>query len=267
MDTAYELTRITDHHSFYRKMALKRFLYKTVGELYIGKRAKLRYFRRWFRRLTLPTDASILEAGSGDGVFAFYVAQRFKSARVTGLELNPIEAEVCQRLANRERLDNLLFASGSLTDAQWEGRFDFIYCLDVLEHIADDDAAISAMHKALKPGGQLLVHVPNRYFMRLSGELATVPDEDAWKINPGHVRNGYAPEELRGKLEQGGFDVKEIEPTQSHPLTIAHRITEKFETWWPLRLLMIPLLDCLIWLDMRKAPTHGNTVWAWAQRP
>jgi len=267
IDPTYELTRVADEDSFYKKMCRKRRLYRLVGEVYVGKRAKLEYFKRWLTRISLPSNAQILEAGSGDGVFTYFIAKKFTDASVTGLELNQIEAKVCQRIAAEENINNLRFEVGSLSESRWSSQFDFIFCLDVLEHISDDVTAMKEMFGALKPKGQLLVHVPNRHIMQLSGQLVTVPDEEAWRINPGHVRNGYALEELSSKLESVGFHVKQIEQTQSRPMAYAHSIYRKAEGMLPMRVLILPVINILIRLDMHKKPVHGNTVWALAEKP
>ena len=266
-DLSYELTRIGDSDAFYRKMRTKRRLYRWVGEIYVGKRAKLRFFERWLRRLKLPAASEIAEIGSGDGVFAYYIARRMPRARVTGLELNQIEAQVCQRIAREEGFDNLNFESRSLLEMQEFRQFDFAYCLDVLEHIEDDETALREILGVLRPGASLLIHVPSRYIQQLNGDLVTVPDDEAWKINPGHVRNGYTPDEMKSKLQGAGFEVKKIEPTQSRPMQRAHRLYARCEKILPLRILILPLIDAWINADLNKTPAHGNTLWAWAQKP
>lgn len=264
---SYELTRVADSESFYRKMRMKRRLYKWVGEIYVGKRAKLQYFKRWLRRLNLPANTEIIEIGSGDGVFAYYIAERMPQANVVGMELNEIEAQVCQRIADEENFKNLHFESGSLLEMKQTKQFDFAYCFDVLEHIENDDDALKEILGVLRPGASLLVHVPSRWIMQMNGELETVPDDEAWKINPGHVRNGYTPDELRSKIENAGFEVKKIELTQSKPMQRAHLLYARCEKILPLRILILPLLDAWINVDMKTTPTHGNTLWAWAKKP
>lgn len=266
-DPGYELKRVADEAQFRSKMRTKRRLYKLFGEIYIGRRVKFVYFRCWLKRLNLAPTARILEVGSGDGVFCFFVAKQMPQAKVTGLELNPVEAKICQELAEAEKFSNLNFVPGVLGGPEWKEQFDFLYSLDVLEHIQDDVSVMKEMYAALKPGGSLLVHVPNRTFQETDGRMIAVPDEEAWKINPGHVRQGYSPDDMRAKLEQAGFEVKATQMTQSHSVTYAHRLYAKIEKVLPLRILILPAIDVLAFLDARHAPTHGNTVWAWAQKP
>jgi len=266
MDPDYELKRIANVQTFYRKLLVKRLLSKWIGELYLGRRVKLAYFRRWLDRIALSRTASILEVGSGDGAFAFFTAHKYAPAAVIGLELNPVEAEGCRRVARRENLRNLNFVTSSIADVAWTDRFDLIYCLDVLEHIDDDVGAMRAMCRALKVGGYLLVHVPNRSYMETDGRIIAVPDEDAWQINPGHIRQGYTPDELATKLTRAGYELLEIQQTQGTPIAYAHKLHNRVQRVLVLRVLILPIIDLLTWIDRGKAPRHGNTVWAWARK-
>jgi 2-polyprenyl-3-methyl-5-hydroxy-6-metoxy-1,4-benzoquinol methylase len=267
MSSEYELSRVTQVDAFYRKLLLKRLLYRFVGELYVGRRVKLAYFRRWLPRFALAPTARIMEAGSGDGMFAFYVARRYPLASVVGLELNPVEAESCRRIAAREQLTHLSFRTGSLLDLDDRDHYDLIYCLDVLEHIQDDLAALRVLYGALVPGGSLLIHVPNRTYLETDGRLITVPDAEAWQINPGHVRQGYAPTELAAKLAQTCFRVCAIQQVHGRAIAYAFKLHAWVARLPPLRLLILPVVDWLTWLDLQQIPAHGNTVWAWAQKP
>jgi hypothetical protein len=119
----------------------------------------------------------------------------------------------------------------------------------------------------MKPGASLLVHVPNRYFLDLKNQMQTVPDDEAWRINPGHVRNGYTSDELRDVLERAGLDVLEVRQTQGRPIAKAHRLYNRFERPSVARIMILPLIDRLTREDQKREWTHGNTVWALARRP
>ena len=77
-------------------------------------------------------------------------------------------------------------------------QYDTVICLNVLEHIRDEDAAIRNMASALQPGGRTIVLVPQ--FPGLYGSL----DEAV-----GHERR-YTRETLRAALERNGLQVDEI---------------------------------------------------------
>jgi 2-polyprenyl-3-methyl-5-hydroxy-6-metoxy-1,4-benzoquinol methylase len=267
-DAAYERERIKNEDAFYRKMRMKRRLFPLLGELYVGKRAKLRYFRRWFDQLRLPPAARVLEVGSGDGLFCFDAARRRPDLHVTGLELNAIEARVCQRIVDENRIPNLRFVEGSgggLKDQAWADAFDLIFCLDVLEHIQDDVAVLREIRAALKPGGTALIHVPHRTWTNLDGSISDIPDADAWKVNPGHVRNGYLADELAEKLARAGLHVLRTQRVSGRHIVRALQLHENHPG--PLaRILLLPWLDHHIRQDLRHEQPQGNGVWAWARR-
>lgn len=50
-----------------------------------------------------------------------------------------------------------------VTSMSEDQEFDLILCLYVLEHVFDVPAAVRNMHRALKPGGRLVVAVPHVY--------------------------------------------------------------------------------------------------------
>lgn len=266
VDAEYELNRTPPEPRLYRKLKLKRLLSPFLGEPYLGRRVKLRYFSRMMLRVGARDGWRIMDSGSGDGTFAFYAARRFPRSCVVGLELNCTEVRVCNRLASDEGLTNLTFVE-AIPETYRGKPFDLIYCLDVLEHIRDDVSAVRAMRDNLRPGGVLLAHVPSRYYMETDGRLHTVPDEEAWKINPGHVRNGYTPDEMFRLLQAAGLSHLDVVPTQGRPIAYANRLARRVERFAPLKLAILPIVDLLTLLDMRGQPSHGNTIWGIGRRP
>ncbi len=47
----------------------------------------------------------------------------------------------------------------------YKAEFDVIGAFDVIEHIEEDTAALTQMYQALKPGGGLLITVPQHRFL------------------------------------------------------------------------------------------------------
>ncbi len=106
--------------------------------------AKLAIVRRWLDRL--PTGTRVLDAGCGEGVLVDEYADRLE---IEGIDPNYSSDRV---------------RSGSLTVLPYEeGSFDRALCLDVLEHLTFEEQprALAELHRVLRPGGELLVSVPN----------------------------------------------------------------------------------------------------------
>ncbi|HYI38550.1 MAG TPA: methyltransferase domain-containing protein [Thermoleophilaceae bacterium] len=64
-----------------------------------------------------------------------------------------------------------------ITDLPFEdGRFDLVLCSHVLEHVADDAAAMSEMGRVLADGGTVVVQTPVNYDMATTFEDPSVTD-------------------------------------------------------------------------------------------
>jgi len=106
--------------------------------------AKLEAVRRWLD--ALPPATRVLDAGCGEGVIVDEYADRLA---IEGLDPN----------YSSERVRN-----GSLVALPYDDNsFDRALCLDVLEHLSFEDQprALAELHRVLRPGGELLVSVPN----------------------------------------------------------------------------------------------------------
>ena len=106
--------------------------------------AKLDAVRRFLD--ALPRETRVLDAGCGEGVLVDEYAGRLA---IEGLDPNYSSDRV---------------RTGSLTALPYaDGAFDRALCLDVLEHLSFEEQprALAELHRVLRPGGELLVSVPN----------------------------------------------------------------------------------------------------------
>jgi SAM-dependent methyltransferase len=113
-------------------------------EFYPTYLAKLTYVRGYLTALAPATR--VLDAGCGEGVLVEEFRDRLA---IEGLDPNYSSACVTR---------------GSLLDLPYpDGTFDRATCLDVLEHLTFEDQprAIAELFRVVRPGGELLVSVPN----------------------------------------------------------------------------------------------------------
>jgi SAM-dependent methyltransferase len=80
--------------------------------------------------------------------------------------------------------------------ASWQGQFDTVVCLNVLEHVRDPLAALRHMRSVLAPGGRVVLYVPQ------GPALYSSLDEVL-----GH-RCRYRKQELAEELRQTGFELE-----------------------------------------------------------
>jgi SAM-dependent methyltransferase len=88
---------------------------------------------------------------------------------------------------------------GHLLDVALDGPFAFILMGEVLEHIADDRAALRRVAGWLAPGGRLVLSTPTASWGVLPGDVLSTHEDG------GHVRPGYDGPELDGMLAECGL--------------------------------------------------------------
>lgn len=110
-----------------------------------------RHVRFLARRV--PRGGRILDVGCGRGVLLKELARRDFEAH--GFEVSPSAAEgVDSRIAIR--------IGDDLSEASYpSANFDQVIIWHVLEHVSDPRGTIEEIHRILKPGGEIVVAVPN----------------------------------------------------------------------------------------------------------
>jgi SAM-dependent methyltransferase len=101
-----------------------------------------------------PEPGSVLDVGCGRGLMLADLARR--GWRAVGVEMS----DAASRHA-REVL-GLDVRVGDLADCRFEaGAFDVVCFFHVLEHLRDPGEALAEARRVIKPGGRLLIEVPN----------------------------------------------------------------------------------------------------------
>ena len=101
--------------------------------------------------------ARVLEAGAGVGMYASQIGRRYDA----DVECFDIELERVREAA-QDTPHSVVAAVEALPYA--DDRFDTIISHEVLEHVNDDRAAVREMVRVLRPGGRIVIFVPNRWY-------------------------------------------------------------------------------------------------------
>jgi len=156
--------------------------------------SEARNYRAAICRLFAPhLSGDILEVGAGIGQMLGDVVTICRPTNVAAVE--PDSRFIP---ALRAAVPGAEVWAGSEQDIPSDRRFDAIYAINVLEHIADDRAELANWNKRIKPNGTVCLLVPAR------PELYAAIDADF-----GHHRR-YTKRELEGKLAEAGFVSAEV---------------------------------------------------------
>lgn len=149
-------------------------------------------------KLAKDVHGQVLDVGCGQGRFLQLVQKRSPGATLHGCDISPRLIEIAG--SNLPDADLRVCDAGTLAGFEDE-TFDYVFFVSSLEHMLDHSAALRAARRVLKPGGILVVSVPNRawllYDRWASHHEQRQPVDDYW----------FQPDELEALIRDAGFEV------------------------------------------------------------
>jgi methionine biosynthesis protein MetW len=181
-------------------------------------------------RALLAPGGSVLDLGCASG--GLLALLRDRAAHLAGLELSPTAAAAAARVAD-------LVVQGALEDPDLpfeQGCYDLVVLADVLEHLADPAAALRRARGWAKPGGAILVSVPNvaHWRARLTLARGRWPAEDSGTFDASHLR-WFTRASLAELLAGAGLDDVElgaIVPALRNHVALPGRLERRAEPAW-----------------------------------
>ena len=149
---------------------------------------------------------SALDVGCGAGLLAEPLARL--GARVTGIDASPEVIAVAQGHADRMGLA-IDYRIGDVQ--KLEGQFDLITAMEVIEHVADPAAFVTALARLLAPNGLLVMSTPNATgWSRL---LMITVAEGLGQIPRGTLEfeRFIAPDKMKVLLADAGLKCRDVE--------------------------------------------------------
>ena len=149
----------------------------------------LRHIRRMVMGMIKKIDfKTCLDAGCGEGSLLMDIHAHFPDAKLYGIDFSNTAIKTAQKNIPGVKIHEMDLTHQSLLQ-----KFDLVTCVDVLEHIKEDQS-VPKNHLHLMSGGYLLLVVP------------TDPLFDLERERLGHL-HGYSRDELKAKLSQAGCKV------------------------------------------------------------
>jgi 2-polyprenyl-6-hydroxyphenyl methylase / 3-demethylubiquinone-9 3-methyltransferase len=175
-------------------------------------------FGRDPKRLDSLKGLRILDIGCGGGVLSEPLARL--GATVVGADPAAANIEVARRHAAQSDLivDYRCTTAEALAEAG--ERFDVVLAMEVVEHVADMPAFVSACCGAVKPGGLLVMATINRTLRAYALAIVGAEYVLGWLPRGTHQWEKFVtPDELGDAIEDGGLDVLDRRGAVYNPLT------------------------------------------------
>lgn len=166
----------------------------------------------WAVRQYFPEARTFLEVGAGTAQVTGALQRACPGMSFTASEAFREGLLVAERKAAGAEL-----VQADVHTLPWEGEFDVIGAFDVLEHIADDAGAVRQIARAVKPGGGVIVTVP----------------QHRWLWSPlddySHHQRRYTRTDLVALLTRAGLRVERVTSFVSLllPVLLASRVAQR----------------------------------------
>jgi len=173
----------------------------------------------------------MLDAGTGFGQFADYVARKWPDIEIDAVDIKLEYLDRAETIFKNTGLsDHVHFSREDLTELTKEGPYDLILSVDVMEHILEDVEVFRHFNRVLSPGGVVIINTPSDQ----GGSDVKPFEESIGESFVGeHVRDGYNGEEIADKLRLAGLDTSHIIYTYGPAGSLAW----KFMIKWPMQML------------------------------
>ncbi|AXT85519.1 SAM-dependent methyltransferase [Aeromicrobium sp. A1-2] len=206
-----------------------------------------------FDRLRVGRGTRFIDVGAGAGRHSYEALRR--GALVTAYDMDEVELKGVEDMFGALELEGEVPPGGAgqvrvgdILDMPYaDGSFDVVLASEILEHVPQDDQAISELVRILAPGGILAVTVPRWLPERVCWALS-----DEYHANEGgHIRI-FKADELEAKIVAAGMTF-----THKHH---AHALHAPF--WW---------LKCAVGVGREQHPLvrtyHRMLVWDMMKAP
>ena len=224
---------------------IKKVFYKFIPSAHVSAYIRLLYLRLFLKEFDFQ---KALDAGCGPGLFSFYVAERHPKSRIIGYDISSVDIDICNREKIKRKLNNVYFKRMDLTKVCESKNYDFIFSIDVIEHIFPNLKVFSNIYNALEPGGIFYLAMPyepghchllpRRYFKKYT----------SWAQKE-HIGEQYNLRAISILLTQIGFNVIDARHTFGFWGKLAREFDMLTENHLTLKHLLQPLMFIWGYLD------------------
>ena len=171
-----------------------------------------------------PLDGlALVDIGTGGGLVAEPMARL--GAAVTGIDPSDKNVGIARAHATAMGLD-ITYRAVTAEGLAAEGKsFDIVLALEVVEHVADLGAFLTACAALVKPGGIFIAATLNRTARAYALAIVGAEYVMGWLPRGTHDWNKFVtPAELTAGLQESGMRVTSISGIVLNPLTLTWRI-------------------------------------------
>jgi ubiquinone/menaquinone biosynthesis C-methylase UbiE len=220
---------------------LRKIIWTLRGDFHLGRWARYFYLRKILTELRIKPPENLLDAGCGEGEYAFFFEKKYKRAVIDAADTDVEKISHCLKVAKAIGSKINFFVS-DLSRQIWPLKYDMIILTNVLYAIPDYEQTMRNLAGSVRRGGFLILQDMDFDFLKGTSEKTEKTVHDA-------VRMGFNLKELESFLARLNFEILRSQNNFGPPADFAHRCFGKLRKHPILMNLFLPFLIFLVFLD------------------
>lgn len=172
-----------------------------------------------------PVPKRMLDVGCSVGDMLVEFRKICPSSECVALDINPLSCKCVIERFERFQDSNISVVCSPLEQAKQLGKFSFVWCSHVIEHILDWKQSVRSLLQTVAKDGILVINVPY--------------DSQRKRVNPdldpdGHYWSGFSAHDFEPLLKNAGFRYQQLPIYMPWPLWMAHKlfyVSKKLGNW------------------------------------
>lgn len=266
MELTFGTAQIHTSERLKNKPKMATLFNKIFGYTNVGNYARFTIFKRLIKEVNPRQNSQILDLGTGYGEYAISLAQALPLAHVHALDIDKERISTVQNAIRNLGLKNI-FTHCKPIDGLKQKHFDFIFSIDVFEHIAPEKMPFQVAYDKLKPGGYFMVKIPNVTQKTLFPE-AWFEEHHDW-LEEEHIGQIYDLAGLESRFKKEGFNIVHASYSDGWLSRLGWELAYLGKKTGIIgQLVTLPIAKGLIHIDRQVHPdTWGNAIQVIGQKP
>lgn len=183
---------------------LAQVFHKTFGYTNVGNYARFTVFKKLIKEVGINPNAKVLDLGTGYGEYALSLAQALPESEIHALDIDLDRVKTVNQAIESLELSNVRTHTKPIAELS-HSKFDVIFTVDVFEHIDPQEMPFLECYERLKPGGLLMVKIPNKHQKTIFPERH-FEDHHHW-LEEEHIGQVYDLNGLAQRFKAEGFEI------------------------------------------------------------
>lgn len=232
---------------------------KLLGYTNLGNYARAIVFKKIVRKLPNTYFNNILDLGCGYGEYSFMMAEAIQHSNVIALDIDRQRINTVNKTIGESQVNNVQTFVGKIEELP-ACKFDFIYSVDVFEHILEAEMPFKEAYNRLHDGGFLLVKMPN-ITQRTIFPDSWFTEHQEW-LEDEHIGQVLDLPALEAKFKEQGFEIEYSAYSDGYCSRLGWELAYLGKKLGPIgQLISLPIAKLLVRMDaIFHSSSWGNTI-------